>query len=240
MSRNYKILPWDTEQFGYKVAELNNQFLSVEELYSRNNEFRNEGGKLAYLFIDSGDKRRFNELKNAGLTPVDNKITLRLKLNNEHYTKYLSPNINEYKLAYVSPELLNIVLQAGVYSRFKTDTGFKGGEYEKLYKIWINESVKGNLAKKIFVFEKNSVLAGMFSVDVKDDCGKIILVAVDSNFRGESVGKSLMQAALNYFIGSGLNRAEVVTQLENLPAVNFYEKFGFTICSHVYIYHFWL
>ncbi|GEM_PF-1294908 len=57
--------------------------------------------------------------------------------------------------------------------------------------------------------------------------GSILLLAVDPNFRGQSIGKQLVKNALDRLLKTGTEIVTVGTDLYNYPAIQVYESCGF-------------
>lgn len=51
-------------------------------------------------------------------------------------------------------ELYELAIQAGVDSRYRLDPNFDSGEFERLYKTWIDNSLNGSIADYVLVYKK--------------------------------------------------------------------------------------
>jgi len=233
-----KYLDWDTNFFGFKTGKIVNVVDSIT-LENILNKAKEDKYKLIYLFthpnIDSINKIA---LKNNGLL-VDTKITFSLELKC-FLPKYTFENIITYNDSELDKTLLSLAFQSGEYSRFKTDKNFSSGIFEKLYTIWMEESVKRKIADEVFVYTKANKICGMITVSEDLGIAKIGLIGVDILSRGEQIGSKLIDFTKNYFNKRGLNKMEVVTQLENLKACAFYKHVGFSIAKSENVYHLWL
>lgn len=133
----------------------------------------------------------------------------------------------------LNPELESLAFQSGTFSRFKVDTRLKAGEFEKLYKLWIQKSVE---EKSVLIADDN---AGFVSCNVKADTAQIGLIAVDQNQRGKGLGKKLILAAEAFAFAKGAKRMKIGTQEANHPACALYSKLGFEVVEKVRVWHFW-
>ena len=79
----------------------------------------------------------------------------------------------------------------------------------------------------------------MVTIGEKNNRADIGIIAVDNNFRGQDVGKILVQGVINYSIRNGYSSLQVVTQKMNESACRFYERCGFTAEQVVNVYHYW-
>ena len=59
--------------------------------------------------------------------------------------------------------------------------------------------------------------------------GEIVLIAVDSGFRGQGVGKALVKAALEYLRERGVNRCRTKTLMANRSVISMYEGLGWHV-----------
>lgn len=241
MDNAYKILEWDSQFFGYKIAAINHSNLELNELETIVNALVYQDVKLAYCFINPEDEiSNFNLIKVSGIL-VDEKITFSTRISGTN-TYAGSDFIKPYDLNYASEKLKSIALQSGIYSRFKVDPNFRNNEYEKLYTEWIEKSVRKEIAKEVLIYreDNDSDEKGLITLGQNNNIGSIGLLAVDNEERGKSIGKKLVHSALIYFGEKRADTVEVVTQAQNKGACGFYRSLGFEVKSIVNIYHLWI
>ena len=65
------------------------------------------------------------------------------------------------------------------------------------------------------------------------------LIGVDKGSRGKGIATSLLKRAEHYTIVNGIKKIQVVTQAQNIPAVNLYLKAGYTQESVINVFHIW-
>ena len=237
----YNQLEWDSWFFGYKIAAIRAQNLELNELDKIIRELGEKGFKLAYCFASPDDKISNSSFQSASGLLVDEKITFFMRINEaDNFIPPPFDNVKSYKLDSASEKLKSLALQSGIYSRFKTDPNFYNGEYEKLYLVWIEKSVKKEIADEVLVYSENDDEKGLITLEFKENTGSIGLLAVDEKERGKSIGKKLVQSALLYFREKKVNIVEVVTQGKNTGACRFYKSMGFEVKSIVNIYHLWI
>jgi dTDP-4-amino-4,6-dideoxy-D-galactose acyltransferase len=239
MTEDYRILDWDSQFFGYKVAFLKPVKLASDRLNEIISDLAGNDISLIYCFINPDDEISNNSMRNISGFLADEKITFFTNIGEEHNFVY-SDHIEPYKLNYTSDKLKLLALQSGIYSRFKVDPDFKNDEYRKLYLEWIEKSVKKLISTEILVYYKNNDEKGFVTLDIKEDRGTIGLIAVDELERGNSIGRELMNAALYFFKANKVNSVEVVTQKANIVACRFYKSLGFEVKSIENVYHIWI
>jgi dTDP-4-amino-4,6-dideoxy-D-galactose acyltransferase len=227
-----QLLTWDTDFFGIKIFKIEVTEYSVPDIEKSVQEAFAAGAELIYLIIpDDIDKKEVFLSK-----LIDQKVIFgkTLKEGSDQ-----NANIFEYSGETVTPKLYNIALESGKYSRFKIDNKLPYDSYEKLYKKWIEKSVSGQIADKVFVYSENNDLLGMITLKLKDDHGEIGLLASDYAAQGKGIGSKLIAASEDFVIAQNIFRMEVATQFNNSLACRFYEKNGYTIKNILNYYHLW-
>lgn len=228
--------PWDTDFFGYNVGEyrvgstrnLPNPKAIVE--LARSSDFR-----LVYLKSPVElDWSQVSSDQNAYL--IDKKVTFSrtTESSKQHSEIFL------FEDSVPDERMISIALQTGEYSRFGRDREFHNNEFEKLYTEWINKSVSKKIAHAVWISQGNGTqTTGLITLALKGDSSEIGLLGVDKHFRGQKLGKKLVETAISYSHSTGFNQITVATQLENEPACAFYTTLGFKVLTIEYIYHIW-
>lgn len=233
-------LEWDSYFFGFKVCKINNEFIGSEkELSEVLQKAKHNLYSLCYLMVP--DKNHLlNEaaISNNGLL-VDEKVTFSINKTTNIDTLELI-NVINYNNKININELYNLAIQSSHQSRFRIDKNFKSNICDDMYKIWMDESISGNMAKKVFIYTDNNSAKGFITLDIVNNIGKIILIGVDSDMRGKDIGRKLIFKSFRYFNERGIFIVEVDTQKRNTGACIFYKKCGFEISKILNIYHFWL
>ncbi len=92
------------------------------------------------------------------------------------------PRVCEYAEEEASQELIALSIAAGVQSRFCVDPRFPRDKFELLYRIWIERSVRRELADAVLVVRESRApsagLLGMVTVSAAQSGGSIGLIAV--------------------------------------------------------------
>lgn len=77
------------------------------------------------------------------------------------------------------------------------------------------------------VAELGEHVVGYMIFWVKDGIGHIIVIAVNSNFRGQGIGSKLLERCLKIFMVNKIFTVNLEVRKSNLSAINFYVKHGF-------------
>jgi dTDP-4-amino-4,6-dideoxy-D-galactose acyltransferase len=237
---NFKLLELDTKLFGFGVAKILPERLSLEELQTIIDELRNQNVHLAYWPSDSTDEISQLAAKKLHGFLSSEQITYLVDLKKMIPSPLTAPEVEPYKEKKPNTELEQLALQAGTHSRFNLDPKLPQELFLKLYKVWIENSVNGSIASKVIVVNHDDKIAGMATLGEKNNRGDIGLLAVNSDFRGQKIGTKLVHATQAYFIEQGFSHAQVVTQKANAPACFLYEKCGFHKEKIENFYHFWI
>ncbi len=232
-----KILDWDSDFFKLRIAKVLDSAKEVSDFLPIFRKLEKEKIDLAYFASDqkvmNADKLIFERFE---MFLVDEKVTFLKNIVNDSEAH---PNICEYKENEVAPELLNLAIESGIYSRFKIDQNIPNAKFEEMYRLWVINSVRKKISDVVLVYKKANKIIGFVTVGRKEDMGKIGIIAVDAAGRGKGVGKALIKSAENYCFQVGIKYLKIVTQGKNIPACKFYKKCGYTLKSTLYFYHIW-
>lgn len=223
-------LDWDSNFFGYTIGRIDIESPKTFDF----SKFKEDSAayKLVYLFADQ-------KIESSKVQLVDTKLTFSKQLQHSNFVE--TNEVSIFKKDKDDFEKIEkLALQSGKYSRFKIDSNFMNNEFELLYKKWIRNSIYEEKALEVAIFKDKEEILGFLTLEKKSDslCD-ISLVAVDQYARGKKIGTKLINFAISQGVQKGFKDIQVVTQLENLPAKNLYEKCGFQISKTEYIYHYW-
>lgn len=228
-----KYLAWDSNFFNKRVGTL---------VYT--NTVPDESGllkklqieeKYDLLYIIAHNEKNCNEICKTGAVLMDRSVTYHKT------TNFCTGGHNNAIIPYngsLTTDLLELAYESGHKSRFKLDP-FLNTKFKDIYRIWIEKSLSGELADRVFIYQDEEKIEGFITVSNKSGIGSIGLIAVSKNKQGRGIGKLLLNKTDQWFQQQNIKRAEVVTQSENKGACRFYEKNGYVIKEIQYIYHLW-
>ena len=136
-------------------------------------------------------------------------------------------------------KLIDLAIQSGIYSRFNVDERIGKEKFEKMYALWMINSLNRKIAKEVLVFSENNDLSGFVTLGEKNNRADIGIIAVDHISRGKGIGKILMTSAEKWFSDLGYESIQVVTQGDNYPACRLYESCGYEVDTVEFFYHIW-
>lgn len=244
---------WDTDFFGFKTGKAWLGDLSVSDPGMMTKVAHTEGYRLIYIFQpiarnleDSSLPYHLSFIKKINANLVDTKVVYggfpteaepaTLAMNEDSIIE----GVEDWQPEMGKEKLYELAFQSGEYSRFKTDKDLPDGTFERMYRLWVDNSLIGEFAKKVFVNRINNDIAGFVTLNLTSQTGKVGLIAVDPEYHGQKTGTKLMQAAMKYTLKEGRKVFHVATQVENKAACAFYEKLGLKVVEAVKIYHWWI
>lgn len=134
-----------------------------------------------------------------------------------------------YKLAYLS----------GKYSRYKLDSNFAVGKFEEMYRMWVDNSISGEMADYLYYIEDKGKICAFVTLKITHGEGIIGLIATDENLQSKGMGRALMLKCEETLKLKGIGQLNVATQANNHIACHFYEKCGMNIKEKTFVYHSW-
>jgi len=232
-----KIKEWDSEFFNLKVAEIAFDCIQDGEFITFINHLKEEKINLVYIYPQNTGSTDF--LIHKSIPLVDTKVTFSKQPKEIEY--FDSGRIKSYRLDQYYADLLKLAYESGTYSRFKLDSKFPEGSYEKLYKIWLDNSIDRKIADDLLIYLDNQdKVSGFVTYKISDDNLRIGLIAVSPESRGEGIGKSLLLHIEKIATDNNTQEILVDTQEENTGACRFYYNFGFKVKIQQPIFHLWL
>ena len=220
-------LTWDSDFFGFnvgKVTALKGERINFHDLLLKS---KSDNYRLIYLFSE--------DAISEDMVPVDVKIVYSMPIENDGTHYEVLPEVHE-----ATNSLYSLAYRSGDHSRFRLDKNFEKGKFEELYNIWVENSLSGKFADKVFKYEVNGEIVAFVTVAIKDHVAIIGLIAVSENYGRRGIGSKLINAVKSYALERGCKTLNVATQQDNIEACMFYEKNGFSLYSKTYIYHLWL
>lgn len=249
----FALLDWESEHFGFSVAQVSQADLDDAALIETLRRARTAGVRLAVWPTGEGREVGAEILIEFGGSLVDRKATFARPLggtlaatSDRETSDRRRPVIACYTASTPSDALTELAIAAGKYSRFHVDPAFPPDKFQAMYRLWIERSVRGELADAVLVAaadrsdDAQQDPAGMITLAESGRVAQIGLIAVAGAMRGRGIGSALIHAAHGWMHSRGAVEARVVTQLANSPACHLYERAGYQLSRVQNVYHFWL
>ena len=234
-------LVWDTEFFGCRIARVNDHTLDERRGAQIAAWCEAHAIDCLYFLASSDDPATQHYAAHQGYLLQDIRVVLDWTPSPEDlYPQDTQIHIRQAEAADLSA-LLPIAHDAYTQSRFYSDPRFSREKCAQLYEIWLERSIRREIADAIFVAEHQSQPAAFVTCKIlPDGKGEIGLVGVSEAARGRGYGQHLLATAQAYFRGQGVQRVEVATQGRNIGAQRLYQRCGFRTASVWLWYHQWL
>lgn len=229
-------LDWDSNFFEINVSRFEGTIESVKDIGQVEEEIINTKSDLTYWFTPEPKARDLDPSGSVEFLDVGTQVIYVKTVSTKEDTEPIEDRCN---WTLDSGDLISLSQEAGAHSRFRRDKYIKEGKFKDLYSLWIENSVKSDLAEEVFVHRAAERVIAMITLAEKRGRANIGLVAVSPKFQGKGLGKLLMQTAEHWAIEKGLEEIEVVTQGDNESACKFYESLGYKLEKKRFVYHLW-
>lgn len=242
MNELCKFLEWDTAFFGYRIARVTSQIMTQDTAEQIDDWCGENAIDCIYFLAESQHVGTTQIAENFGYHQVDIRMVYEINLVDKSLT-YTLPENFELNMATQSDikDILPIVNNAFIYSRFYYDPNFTKEQSNNLYRTWVIRSVTENYADAVFVVKKDNRTQAFITCNLHENkkTGIIGLVGVADFAQGQGLGFQIIYAALSFFQKKGMKNVEVVTQGRNIAANRLYQKCGFRTSDMFLWYHKW-
>lgn len=235
------LLEWDSEFFGFRIAQLAGETLSVETARRALEWSKQLGVRCLYFLADPRSAETAEIAHQFGFRMVDIRVQMSLKPTAQRPFTVPGFNLRSCRDSDIGV-LQHIARDAHLDSRFFFDSHFPKGSAENLFARWIAADCGGR-ANMVLAVERDAIeVVGYVSCSLNPEfaAGRIGLVGVASAFRGMGLGRVLISGALDWFKSQTAEKVVIVTQVRNVAAQRLYEGAGFRTEDVKVWYHRWL
>ncbi|WP_373767876.1 dTDP-4-amino-4,6-dideoxy-D-galactose acyltransferase [Glaesserella sp.] len=204
---------WESQFFGRKIGRL--EKYSIDSL-STEHEF-----DLIQAKISSEKSKEILFLQQQNFHFVEGEIDFILPLSN---LKNNIPLLNKADTLDL-PQLKNMVANSFLNSRFK-EPYFSAEENERFYQTWIEKAVHGSFDDICFVIKQNNHVMGCISIKIIENDCRVGLIAVAPTAQKKGIASQLFNYAIQWSILQKAQNLRVATQINNIAAINLYQKFS--------------
>lgn len=230
LSLDYFLVPWDTEIFGFPVAQIERLELRGPETapdFGRFEDWRErEGVRLVSCRLSHERLAESMFLEDRGFRFVEMVYSPRLDALNTVPSVPDAPSI-----AAAFPEDLPIIEDIAGHAfstgRFLLDRRLDPELSAKRYRIWVRNSFD-NPRHAVLKATVGDAIVGFFIVEEKDDgCAYWHLTAIAPAWQGRGIGRALWSSMAVRHRDAGLQRIETTISAHNAPVINLYARLGF-------------
>lgn len=230
MNYSWKLDKFDTEVFGFKVAKIIHieSEKYIEELI---NQLTKNKIRYATYRVLSSNIPVIQGLQRNNFILVDGLISLATN----PFELNIEPPAGQVREAKYDdfPSLKKMTEGLYLLSRIYNDTLISGTKADEFFIKWVENSVKGNAADSVMVWEEEGKLLGYITLKKK---GQIPLIGVSQEARGRGIAKKLIEASLNKFKKWGVKEVIIETQMSNIPALRLDQDCGFKVVNSYFTF----
>jgi dTDP-4-amino-4,6-dideoxy-D-galactose acyltransferase len=235
-----QVLTWDSEFFGRRIARVEPVTIVTAGTTAVDEWCASQKVECVYLLVDANDQTTTDVAQSGGFRLVDVRLTL------ETVGAPISSSVTEDRGPLVRlatrddlPALRAIARTCHRDTRFYTDGHFDRQRCDDLYDLWIEKSY-GGWADRVFVADDDGTAVGYTTCHLGPHEGRIGLVGVSAESRGQGSGRTMMREARKWFAEQGVERISVVTQGRNSSGLRLYQRAGMVVRTVQLWFHKWL
>ncbi|MFK7873445.1 MAG: GNAT family N-acetyltransferase [Oligoflexales bacterium] len=233
MENYIELLRWDSDFFDLKIGKI----IEDPNLEESVQIAKDQAYRLVYCYVSPKDEHAKKTVEKYGGVLVDRRVMYAQQTNPAWKDILLDSKLYSGMGSEMSSDLENLAIACGHHSRFCIDEKIPHDLFEKMYSIWIQKSLEGQIAAEVFLYGDQEGLCTVRDLENRADIG---LIGVHETLRGQGVGRKMMCAAMSYAAKRDFPALQVATQVDNVGACAFYENLGFQVDHRVDIYHLWL
>jgi len=185
---------------------------------------------------DSSNNHWLGEKTKAFLMDINIQLTKRVSISEKSDDGFtiVADNFPE------NGQILEMAEGAFKFSRFLNDPYLPMQKAKSIYADMAKNAF-GKQGRFFVTIKGMEVVSGflLFSINPGISSSTIELIAIDQNFTGMGIGRSLINAMEHHVAKMGIDAIRVGTQLENINALKFYMSYDFSIVECNSIYHYW-
>ena len=244
----WRVLRWDTEQFGFPAARLELLAAAGDYPVAREtlgsllretlSDAQAQGIRHMVARVDAGNLAAIHALEEGRFETIDGIQTFALRLRRSSPGPGTSVETRLYRDADL-PQVLAIARNAYILDRFHADTALTAEKADAVNQEWVRNSCLGKAADAVIVACAGDRVLGYVTCKLHRETsaalglslGSIGMVATAAVARGRGVATTGTRAALEWFRGRNVDLVEVGTQMRNIAAGRLYEKCGFRLSA---------
>ena len=235
-----KSLDWDSEHFKKRIAQVRKPVLYRSDFKKVDHWCNTNNIDCLYYLKDSLNTNESDIEESNNFRLIDNRVELNFQIDDIPIElQYQSEIKISFQKNKIRKELLAITDKNINNTRFYNDNNFNSDLVKKMYQIWIKKSCEDPSTTVLTAEYKNKIVGFITFSHGYERISTIGLVAIDKNYQRLGIGKSIMNECLYLCYKQKKTRISVATQLNNQPAIKFYERLGFKVLRKSNWYHKW-
>lgn len=235
------VVPWDTESFGFPVAQIarinvGNEEATAETLREFDDWCAARGVRLVSCRLDRRQLRESMALEESGFRFVEMVYVPRL----ESLAQVEHPEVALDVTDATAADLGTIEqMAASVFAtgRFRLDWRLSPEGSDRRYADWVRNSFQGP-EHRVLKAERDGEIIGFFVTERRHDGGVYWhLTAIGQAWQGQGLGLSLWRTMLLRHKAERATYVETTISGHNVPAMNLYARLGFAFTTPQMTFH---
>ena len=236
-----KVLPWDTDFFGFPVAFLSSLKLNPSIARFVFDFCSKHLVRLLEYQCDCHDRESVLLAEEHGFNFADIRLTFERFINNNLAIPKL-PSEFTFDIANEGDVTRLMEIADGLYldSRYYFDTNFPRDKVRQFYIDWVQKAVLGTFDDCAMILRHSDDPVGFFTIKYEPNCSaRIRLVGIDPRYRAKGLAIIHLHHCLKKLAANGVKYVQVATQGRNYAAQRLYQKAGFITKKTEIWYHKW-
>lgn len=231
-----EFLPWDSDFFDFKTGKMTCiDALGIDDILAIG---QTEAYKLLYIFSSNPIEVPYSG--SCRLLDVGGQVTYRKRLRQGQHIQEktsVTSRVTRYRGAHDNNALIDLAYLSGKLSRFRVDPLLPSGSFERLYSLWLLNSLRDEELCCVLTAGPGVNPDGMLTATWKKDSATIDLLAVREDAQCRGIGSALMSHLEHEALGRDVTQLFVKTQMINRGARRAYERNGYILTESSYVYH---
>jgi GNAT superfamily N-acetyltransferase len=237
------VVPWDSELFGFPVAQYRIGSDRIAESQTGNLSecllswlHRNDVA-LCSSTVPAGNAFWKSYLPSLGFEWVD--LALRVALNGLHKTSLRPARFTLRRADPGDSDAIGAIAgQAFHHGRYHADPRFPSELADRRYRLWAtNALTASNPGDLLYVIGELGNVQGFYHVALDESVADLRLAAVAPGLQGTMLGFDLYLAVLNTLKELGVRRVISTVSGTNTSVINVYAMLGFRFSEPEIVYH---
>lgn len=237
---DYGTVPWDSDTFGFHVAQISDIELGTGDPLRDFSLFeawcRETGTRLVSCRLPHDRLRESSFLEGRGFRFIE--MVYRQRLEPLQSVSLVEPAVTITQVeARDVDEIASMASTVFSTGRFQLDSELDRGLNAKRYEQWVRTSFV-NPRHQVVKAEIGGAIVGFFIVE-QGDAGNVYwhLTAVAPAHQGRGIGRALWSAMLSRHRQADILRVETTVSAHNIAVLNLYARLGFRVASAEMTFH---
>lgn len=235
-----RILDWDTAFFGFRVAQITHERVTVAAMADVLAFCRDQGIRLLQFKCDAHDRDSIRLAEANGFHFADMRMILEQHLPQSRDLPPLPEGVSFRVATKVDvPAMMDIAENLYIHSRYYFDTNFPRAKVHEFYRDWVRKAVAGQFDDLAWVLCEGETPVAFCTARIDGRQVTIGLVGLHPAFSDRGLGQAVVSHSLAGMAARGCRHVTVTTQGRNYPAQRLYQRTGFMVSKAQIYYHRW-